>query len=205
VHLICVHTHGPGLIHSRNPVTKLEDMKGLKVRGGSRVISIMLSQLGATPVGMPVPAVGEALSKGVLDATTIPYEVVPAVKVQQIVHNHTEFSGPNGLYNSTFGVVMNKASYEKLPADLKKVIDNNSGQNCAERFGGAMEAGDKGGKALVIKAGNKIHVLDAAETARWKEAAAGTRQAWEQEVAAKGIDGKKLEAAATALINKYTK
>lgn len=205
VHLICVHTHGPGLIHSREPVTKLEDLKGMKVRGGSRVISIMLKQLGATPVGMPVPAVSEALSKGVLDATTIPYEVVPALKVQQIVHNHTEFSGPNGLYNSTFGVVMNKASYNKLPADLKKVIDDNSGQNCAERFGAAMDAGDKGGKGLVQKAGNKIHVLDAQETARWKDAANGTREAWYQEVSAKGIDGKKLAATAEALIKKYTK
>lgn len=205
VHLICVHTHGPGLIHSRDPVTKLEDLKGKKVRGGSRVISIMLGQLGATPVGMPVPAVGEALSKGVLDATTIPYEVVPAVKVQQIVKNHTEFSGPNGLYNSTFAVAMNKASYNKLPPDLKKVIDANSGQNCAERFGAAMDAGDDGGKAQVKAAGNTIHVLDAAETARWKKAAEGTRDEWLKEVGAKGIDGKKLAAEAEALIKKYTK
>ncbi len=59
----------------------------MKVRGGSRVINIMLEQLGATPVGMPVPAVGEALSKGVITATTIPWEVVPALKVEQIVKN----------------------------------------------------------------------------------------------------------------------
>ena len=93
VQLICVHTHGPGLFHSRDPITKLEDLKGMKVRGGSRVINIMLEQLGATPVGMPITGVGEALSKGVLDATTIPWEVVPAFKVQQIVHNHTTFAG----------------------------------------------------------------------------------------------------------------
>jgi hypothetical protein len=92
VKLIAVHIHGPGLFHSKDPVTKLEDLKGMKVRGGSRVINIMLEQLGATPVGMPVPAVGEALSKGVISATTIPWEVVPAVKVQQIVKNHTTFS-----------------------------------------------------------------------------------------------------------------
>jgi TRAP-type transport system periplasmic protein len=81
VKLIAVHTHGPGLFHSKDPINKLEDLKGMKVRGGSRVINIMLEQLGATPVGMPVPAVGEALSKGVINATTIPWEVVPALKV----------------------------------------------------------------------------------------------------------------------------
>ena len=127
VKLIAVHTHGPGLFHSKDPINKLEDLKGMKVRGGSRVINIMLEQLGATPVGMPVPAVGEALSKGVISATTIPWEIVPSVKVQQIVKNHTGFSGDKGLYTQTFAISMNKASYDKLPADLKKVIDANSG------------------------------------------------------------------------------
>ncbi|MCB2043012.1 MAG: TRAP transporter substrate-binding protein, partial [Rhodoferax sp.] len=104
VKLIAVHTHGPGLFHSKDPINKLEDLKGMKVRGGSRVINIMLEQLGATPVGMPVPAVGEALSKGVIAATTIPWEVVPSLKVQQIVKNHTGFSGEKGLYTQTFTV-----------------------------------------------------------------------------------------------------
>lgn len=82
VKLIAVHVHGPGMFHSKDPINKLEDLKGMKVRGGSRVINIMLEQLGATPIGMPVPAVGEALSKGVISATTIPWEVVPPLKVQ---------------------------------------------------------------------------------------------------------------------------
>ncbi len=64
VKLIAVHTHGPGLFHSKDPINKLEDLKGMKVRGGSRVINILLEQLGATPVGLPVPAVGEALVEG---------------------------------------------------------------------------------------------------------------------------------------------
>jgi len=71
VKVIAFHTHGPGLIHSKNPVTSLEDFQDLKIRGGSRVINLMLEELGATPVGMPVPAVPEGLSTGVIDATTV--------------------------------------------------------------------------------------------------------------------------------------
>jgi TRAP-type C4-dicarboxylate transport system substrate-binding protein len=205
VKLIGVHIHGPGLFHSKDPVTKLEDLKGMKVRGGSRVINIMLEQLGATPVGMPVPAVGEALSKGVISATTIPWEVVPAVKVQQIVKNHTGFSGSKGLYTQTFAVAMNKASYDKLPADLKKVIDANSGQVAATLFGRAMDEGDKAGLDLAKKGGNSIVTLDAAETNRWQRAAAGVRAAWYKEVSAKGIDGPKLASEAEALIAKHSK
>ncbi|OGA12690.1 MAG: C4-dicarboxylate ABC transporter [Betaproteobacteria bacterium RIFCSPLOWO2_02_FULL_63_19] len=204
VKLIAVHVHGPGLFHSRDPITKLEDLQGMKVRGGSRVVNIMLKQLGATPVGMPVPAVGEALSKGVISATTIPWEVVPALKVQQIVKNHTGFAGDKGLYTQTFGIVMNKAAYEKLPADLKKVIDANSGAVTASLFGGAMDAGDKVGLSLAKKAGNKIHMLDAAETRKWRKTAAGVRDVWFKEVASKGIDGPKLAAEAERIIAKYS-
>jgi TRAP-type C4-dicarboxylate transport system substrate-binding protein len=156
-------------------------------------------------VGLPVPAVGEALSKGVITATTIPWEVTPALKVQQIVKNHTGFTGPKGLYTQTFGFVMNKASYDKLPADLKKVIDANSGIEVAAMFGRAMDEGDKAGLALAQKAGNNIVTLDATETARWQRTAAGVRAVWYQEVAGKGIDGPKLAAAAEALIEKHSK
>jgi TRAP-type transport system periplasmic protein len=205
VKLIAVHTHGPGMFHSKDPINKLEDLKGMKVRGGSRVINIMLEQLGATPVGMPVPAVGEALSKGVISATTIPWEVVPALKVQQIVKNHTGFTGSKGLYTQTFAVAMNKASYDKLPADLKKIIDANSGQAAATLFGRAMDEGDKVGLDLAKKAGNNIVTLDAAETQRWQRTANGVKAVWYKEVSAKGIDGQKLASEAERLIAKYNK
>ncbi len=204
VKLIAAHVHGPGLIHSKAPVTQLEDMRGLKVRGGSRVINIMLEQLGATPVGMPVPAVGEALSKGVISATTIPWEVVPALRVHQLVKNHLGFSGSKGLYTQTFAVAMNKARYDQLPAELRKVIDANSGVETAALFGRAMDTGDKVGLGLAQGAKNSIVTLDAAETRRWQRAAAGVRATWYQEMKARGIDGQKLAAEAEALITKHS-
>ncbi|TNF61115.1 MAG: TRAP transporter substrate-binding protein, partial [Burkholderiales bacterium] len=93
VHVLAFHTHGPGLFHTKQPVTGLESLRGMKIRGGTRIVNNMLTKLGATPVGMPVPAVTEALSKGVLDGTTIPWEVAPALKVQELVKNHTTFAG----------------------------------------------------------------------------------------------------------------
>jgi TRAP-type C4-dicarboxylate transport system substrate-binding protein len=200
-----VHTHGPGLFHTKQPVTGLETLRGMKVRGGSRIINNMLTKLGATPVGMPVPAVTEALSKGVIQGTTIPWEVAPSLKVHELVKNHTTFYGPNGLYNSTFAVSMNKASYDKLPADLKQVIDKNSGLETAAFFGRAMDEGDKDGRAIAVKAGNNIVALDAAETQRWRRTASVVADDWVKEVSAKGIDGNKLLADARALIAKHSK
>ncbi|MDP2095396.1 MAG: TRAP transporter substrate-binding protein [Hydrogenophaga sp.] len=205
VKLIAVHTHGPGLFHTKAPVTGLESLRGMKVRGGSRIINNMLTKLGATPVGMPVPAVTEALSKGVIDGTTIPWEVTPALKVSELVKNHTTFAGDRGLYTQTFAFSMNKASYEKLPADLKTVIDNNSGLPVAAMFGRAMDEGDKAGRAIAEKAGNNIVALDAAETQRWRRTAATVETDWINEVKGKNIDGAKLAAEARALIAKYSK
>ena len=205
VKLIAVHTHGPGLFHTKQPVTGLESLRGMKIRGGSRIINNMLTKLGATPVGMPVPAVTEALSKGVIDGTTIPWEVTPSLKVTELVKNHTTFAGKEGLYTQTFAFSMNKASYEKLPPDLKKVIDNNSGQVAAALFGKAMDDGDKAGREIAVKAGNKITELELAEVQRWKRTASTVETDWINEVKGKGIDGAKLASEARALIAKYNK
>ena len=205
VKLIAVHTHGPGLFHTKQPVTGLESLRGMKVRGGSRIINNMLTTLGATPVGMPVPAVTEALSKGVIDGTTIPWEVAPSLKVHELVKNHTTFAGNKGLYTQTFAFSMNKGSYDKLPPDLKKVIDANSGIETAAMFGRAMDEGDKVGREIAVKAGNNIVALEAAETQRWLRTAGTVESDWVAEVAKKGIDGKKLAAEARALIAKYSR
>lgn len=205
VKLLAAHTHGPGLFHTKEPLAKLEDLKGKKVRGGSRVISNMLLKLGATPVGMPVPAVTEAMTKGVIQGTTIPWEVVPSLKIAEIVKNHTTFSGEQGLFTQTFAMTMNRRSYEKLPADLKKVIDANSGVETAALFGRAMDEGDRIGLASAKKLGNKVVTLDATETARWKAAAAVVEADWIKEVQGKNIDGAKLVAEARALIAKHSK
>ncbi|WP_182119965.1 TRAP transporter substrate-binding protein [Acidovorax sp. FHTAMBA] len=205
VKLIAVHTHGPGLFHTKAPVTGLESLRGMKIRGGSRIINNMLTKLGATPVGMPVPGVTEALSKGVIDGTTIPWEVTPSLKVTELVKNHTTFAGKEGLYTQTFAFSMNKASYDKLPPDLKAVIDKNSGIETAAMFGRAMDEGDRVGREIAEKAKNNIVALDQAETQRWRRTAASVETDWINEVKGKGIDGAKLAAEARALIAKHSK
>ncbi|MEO8758966.1 MAG: TRAP transporter substrate-binding protein [Devosia sp.] len=200
IKLLCVHAHGPGLFHTKTPITKLEDLKGMKIRGGSRIINDLLARLGAEPVGMPVPKVPEALSTGVITGTTIPWEVTPSLKIAELVHNHTGFSGTHGLYTQTFGFTMNLDRYNSLPDDLKAIIDQNSGVETARAFGSTMDVGDAIGLKIAQDAGNNIITLDEAETARWKEAAKPTLEKWLADVKAAGIDGDALYAAATAAV-----
>ncbi|MCB2016906.1 MAG: TRAP transporter substrate-binding protein [Hydrogenophaga sp.] len=205
VHVLALHTHGPGLFHTRQPITGLESLRGMKIRGGTRVVNSMLTKLGATPVGMPVPAVTEALSKGVLDGTTIPWEVAPALKVQELVKNHTSFAGDRALYVTTFVVAMNKNAYEKLPADLKKVIDDNSGADFSAMIARTQDVGDEVGRNLAIKNGNKLTELEPAEVQRWRRTAGTVESEWIKSMQDKGVDGARLVSEAKALIAKYDK
>ncbi|HEY9094618.1 MAG TPA: TRAP transporter substrate-binding protein [Hydrogenophaga sp.] len=205
VHVLALHTHGPGFFHTKQPITNIDSLRGMKIRGGTRVVNSMLTKLGATPVGMPVPAVTEALSKGVLDGTTIPWEVVPALKVQELVKYHTSFAGNRALYVTTFVVAMNKRAYEKLPADLKKVIDDNSGAEFSALIARTQDVGDGVGRSLAEKNGNTITVLSEAETKRWQETAASVEADWIKDMKAKNIDGAKLVEEAKALVVKYDK
>lgn len=203
VHVLAVWVHGPGVIHSNKPVRAIADLSGLKLRAPTRIITGMLNDLGATSIGMPVPAITEALSKGVIDGAVIPWEVTPSLKVQELVHNHTEFSG-GALYTSAFVFAMNKARYDALPDDLKKVIDDNSGREFAGFAGRTMQEDDAPGRQIAVDAGNTIITLSEDEAAVWKDATAGAQERWITEMAEKNIDGKALIDEAKALIDKYS-
>ncbi len=195
--------HGPGLIHSSKPIASVKDLEGVKIRGGSRTVNNLLVELGATPVGMPVPAVPESLSKGVIDATTIPWEVTAALKVPQLVNNHTEF-GDEALYTLTFVLAMNKAKYESLPDDLKKAIDDSSGEAFSIFAATTQAAADAPARKLAVDNGNNIIQLNEAQVAEWKAAAEPVYAAWVAEMDSKGIDGQALVDEARKLISEYT-
>lgn len=202
---IALHTHGPGLIHVRGDgVRSLDDMAGLKLRGPTRVITGMLDELGATAVGMPVPAVPESLSKGVIDGAVIPWEITLPLRVSELVDTHTGFSGDRGLYTATFIFAMNNDSYDRLPDDLKQVIDNNSGPDVAALFGAAMDSGDRAGLRVAQESGNAIITLDADETARWRAASQPVIDNWIAEMEGEGLDARGLVAEARALIERYS-
>lgn len=206
-HVLAVHTHGPGLLHTiaSKPIKSLDDMKGLKLRGTSKVVNQMLQAMGAAAVGMPVTAVPESLSKSVIDGTVVPWEVTPSIKIAELAPNHTQFSGKTGLYTAAFVFAMNKDSYDALPDDLKKVIDNNSGKELARKFGIAMDQGDLNGKAIADKAGNNTITLDEAETAKWKALGEKVTQNWIAEMDGKGLNGSALYKDAVDLIQKNSK
>jgi TRAP-type C4-dicarboxylate transport system substrate-binding protein len=204
---LAFHVHGPGYIHMRDkPIRSLADMKGVKVRAPTRLTNKLIAAMGATPVGMPVPQVPEALSRGVIDGAVIPWEVVPAVRVHELAKHHTE-TDPKlpALYTSAFIFAMNPARYDSLPADLKRVIDANSGADFSAQAGKVILEADAPGRKLAQERGNQFHMLGAAELENWRRLAQPVQDEWIKEMAGKGRDGAALLKAAQGLIAQHAK
>lgn len=204
VKVLGLWTHGPGLIHSKTPITSTADLAGVKLRAPTRVTNMMVTALGATAVGMPVPAVPESLSKGVIDATILPWEVTASIKSSELVTNHTEFPGAS-LYTSAFILAMNKDVYDALPDDLKAVIDANSGEDFSANAGAVSQAADAPARQIAVDLGNNIIELTPDQIAEWKAASQVTIDTWVAETAAAGFDGQALLDEARALMAANTK
>lgn len=201
VKLLAAHIAGPGVFHSKKPINSLADLKGTQTRAASRLITMLLDALGAEPVGMPATSIGEAMSKGVLDAATLQWESIPAMRIEQMVHNHTEVSGDYSLYTGTFAFVMNPNSYNRLPKDLQAVIDANSGEELSRLFGNAMKIGDENAREEVKNAGNNIITLDEETSRQWEEKAKSVWAEWIRAVEKNGVDGEQVIKNAQSIIN----
>ncbi|HID67366.1 MAG TPA: TRAP transporter substrate-binding protein [Roseibacterium sp.] len=192
VHLLGTWVHGPGIFHTADPVEVPSDLEGMQIRGGSRLVNQLLELTGATPVGMPVPAVPEALSRGVIDGTTIPWEVTTALRVSELVENHTEFEG-NGLYTLTFVLAMNNEAYAAMPADLQQILDENSGLEFSIFAGGTQADADGPARMIADEAGNNIITIDEATAAEvWLPVVQPIYDTWIADLAERDMDGQAL-------------
>lgn len=200
--ILATWVHGPGLFHTDRPVRTPADLNGMKIRGGSRLVNELLTRVGAEPIGLPVPSVPEALSKGVIDGTTIPWEVTTSLRVPELVDYHTGFEGP-GLYTLTFVLAMNQDTYDGLPEDLQAVIDQNSGLEMSIFTGGTQADADGPAEQIAVDNGNTIIMISEDEKQEWVDLVEPIYEEWIADMADRGIDGQALIDEARALMAEY--
>ena len=200
VQILTAWVHGPGVIHSKEPITSLEDMVGVELRGPTRLTTDLIGELGATPVGMPLPAIPENLSKGSISATVLPWEITPAIRLSELVSYATEMGGDRALYTATFILGMNIDAYDDLPDDLRAIIDSTTGALMAEKAGQIMADADAVGRGIAEGNGTNITVLSEADVATWIEASQPVYDRYVAGSADKGFDGAATIERARALI-----
>ena len=204
VKVLALHLHDGSLLHFSNKrVTNMDELKGLKVRAPTRIGTKFLTSLGAVPVQMPVPQVTESLAKAVIDGAMVPWEVAPALKLQEVTKYHLDTAaGVPKMSNSIFVIAMNPAKYDSLPPDLKKVIDANTGLEWSKQIGKIYDGTTEAGKKLAREANGVFDTLSPAEYDRWRKATEAVDKEWIGEVGAKGGNGAALLDDAKALIKK---
>ncbi len=183
VKVLYLHGHGPGLLHAKTPVRTLEDLKGMKIRATGTTAKIVTA-LGATPVAMPMSDSYDSISRGVAQGIVCPVESLQGWKLGEVIKYTTLDFG--AAYSVTFFVVMNKARWDSLPADVQKAIEQVSAE-WIDKTGAAWDEMDKAGSTFAAGLGDTVIPLSATEDARWAKAVEPLFDEYVKEKTAKGL------------------
>jgi TRAP-type C4-dicarboxylate transport system substrate-binding protein len=186
IKVLAFFTHGPGIVfNTKKPVTKTEDLQGLKWRVGGGMVNEITKTLGMNVTLKPAPDSYELLAGGVMDGTLFPAESTESFKIDKLIKYATFF--PGGLYNTSFVFMMNQARYDKLSADEKKAVDAISGEIAARTFGRNWDKVDRRGIALMQANGVQMTKADASFVADVKAKTSGLEAKWVKDAEAKGL------------------
>ena len=191
-----------GVVHANRPVLTIEGIKGLRLHVQTRFTADAVQALGAHAVPMPMTQLPMAITQHVIDGCVDPWDAVPALKLHDLLRAHTDFAN-SSLSTTTFVLAMNKTAYDRLPADLKRVIDNNSGQVAAGMAGTMWDLQAAAVADMVSQHGDPITTLMPEAVAHWRKATEPVVEAWLKQMKVHKVDGGKLMASAQALLEKY--
>ncbi len=198
---LLVHVHSGNAIHLREARAEAPaDLGGLRLRTPSRTGAWMIEGWGASPVGMPVPELPQALAKGAVDGALLPFEVMPPLRLHELTQVSVEGADGGRFGTAVFLLAMNRARYEALPEDLRAVLDAHSGAGVAEFAGLAWDDAEAAGKAALLEAGGEIIALEPGPMAAFFASAEAATARWIEEADARGIAGAELVEAAQAAV-----
>ncbi|HEX6528460.1 MAG TPA: TRAP transporter substrate-binding protein [Burkholderiales bacterium] len=202
VKVLLLLTHQPGNIHTtKKAVRTTDDMRGLRLRPASPTIGSFITALGGTPVGISPADQLDAMQKGTLDGSFIDYGGAGiAFKMAGVIKHTTEMYS----YVSSFGVAMNPAFYNRLPADLRKMVDD-SVKGVEKEVGMGWDALDDVGKKLLMEGGGEAIKLSATEDAKFRKAGDQVTEARLKELEGKGLPARQAFTLIKSLSEKHAK
>jgi TRAP-type transport system periplasmic protein len=202
IHPICFSCADRSLVHANRPVQTIDDIKGLKLHVQTRLAGEAMRALGAQPVPMPFAQLPLAITEHIIDGCVDPWHVAPPLKLNDLLKTHTDFSD-SALSTTSFVLAMNKAAYDRLPRDLKTVLDSNSGQFAAAMAGAMWDVQAGVVADMVVQRGDTIVTLLPEAVAHWRKATEPVVDGWLKAMKEQRTDGGKLLAGARVLLAKY--
>lgn len=200
VHFCFAFVHDPGTLHSRKTIVVPSDIRGMKVRPADGTLGTWVTELGGTNIQASAPGARDVLARGVADGIFFPWGSTVLFGIDKVV----KYSIDVPMYTTTFVWVMNKARYNSLAPDQKKVIDDHCTTAWAERFAGPWADFEHAGRAkMAAEPGHVMVKLTPAQLKLWQVSAQPLHKAWAAEVRRKGLDPKAVWANLEAAIAKY--
>ncbi|MEQ9642903.1 MAG: TRAP transporter substrate-binding protein [Alphaproteobacteria bacterium] len=203
VKLLGLMVHGPGMIHTKEPLNSLADLKGMKIRVGGGTAGRVGELLGVVGVQVPAPKVYETLAQGVADGVFFPIESKKAFRIYEIAPYTTVM--PGGLYTNSFGFVMNPDSFDGLSKADQDALVSVSGEKLSQMAGAAWDAADVAGMKVSKEAGNTIGDVPAADAKTFQEIASTLETEWVAAAKAKDVDGTAVMAEIRQILAGYGK
>ena len=199
--VIAMFTTEPGFIQTKTAVRNAADLNGMKLRAAGTGVPV-LKALGAAPIGMPMPEVPQSVQTGVINGTMTSREVLQDFKLAESLKFVTDY--PTVVV--TFAAVMDRKRWDKLPADVQKVIDQLAAEMPAwtgqyhdnENVGAAMKWAAKEHKVQVVS-------LAADERAKWDAKLKPMEEQWVAEMSAKGLPAARYLARLRELRDQFAK
>ncbi len=183
--VLYLHAHGPGILHTKKPVSRLEEMKGLRIRCTGTAAKVVSALRGA-PVALPMGETYDALNRGMVEGSMAPMESMEGWKWGEVVKSTTDSFG--SAYSTAFFVTMNKEKWNVLPPELQKIIEQVS-QEWIDKTGKVWDDADKSGREFSLKLGNKTMSLSPEENQRWAKAVSPILDEYVKAMKEKGLPG----------------
>ncbi len=186
VEVLSHFVHGPGVVNTSKEITSYKDLEGMKIRVGGGVANDVGKALGVAGVNMPAPAVYEAISSGVADGVFFPLETLYSFKINELTKY--SFKNPDGMYTTSFALVLNEDTYSDLSDDQRACVDKIRGVEMSRQIGKFWDEADAVGADESSKTGSVVIEASDEERAYFKEKTAGIESTILKEVSSRGVD-----------------
>lgn len=189
IKILHMHATDAAVFHTVDkPIEKMADFSGMRLRAPGRYLGEAIKAWGGTPVGLPLGETYEALERRQVDGMAMNWAIITPYKFQEVTKYHLE----NPVYQNPIMVLMSQASYDKLPDDLKAVIDANIGLDKSVAVAAEIDKLTVAAKDDITKAGGTIYSISDEERAAWKEAVKPVYELWIGEMDKRGLPGQKM-------------
>lgn len=189
VHVLGLWTHDVGdLWTSGTRVTTVEDLAGLTLRAPGPMQNQLLSELGASPVGLPAPELFDSLERGVINGLMIANSGLESFNLYPVL----DYGVQCNCYVAAQFLVVNNESWDQLSPEQQAAVDEAGRQTLSLR---AAEIYDEEYQNVADKLGQEgiaLTVLEGQELERWEQAGDAVAQSWIAEREAEGAPGRAM-------------